>query len=205
MKRSSVLGPRGRMGPAKPLATLPASQRPIAEEQITMTGKPAANMRTIRSLAPGKPATPKLSGVPDAARALKGLSLIGLLKKQPKYLLNSAEDVVVKVLKHKQTKGGMPAITGVTRDLKTKPMRPHKYQIIGLNRDNQKISTQKRIKVSCDCEWFCFYSEYALWTWGAANITYSNGQPAVVRNPGNHPLLCKHLTQVLQTIRKNNL
>lgn len=207
MKRS-VLGPRGRMGAPVPRpnnTVQPGKRAPITEE-IAPSGRPGLPARTIKSLAPTAQQAPKpRGGVPDAQRAAKGLSLAGLLKRQPRYMHNSAEDVVVKALKHKSTRGGMPAITGVTRDRKTVPQRLHKYSVIGLNASNDKIATQKRIKVSCDCEFFLYYSEYALWTWGAANIVFSNGQPAHVRNPGNVPILCKHLTQVLHTIYKNNL
>lgn len=186
-------------------STIPPNKRTPEQEEIARNGKPGLRSRTIQSMAPNsqKPPTARV-GVPDAARAAKGLSLLGLLKRQPRYQLNSAEDVVVKALKHTSTKGGMAAITGVTRDLKTKPQRLHKFSVIGLNPAASKIASQKRIKVSCSCEFFLYYSEYALWTWGAANIIYSNGQPAHVRNPGNHPILCKHLVQVLNTIYKNN-
>lgn len=201
MKRS-ILAPkvhRSRMG-AVPIA---GRTQPV-EEQITING-PASNVRSIRSQAPvqnkPKPAAPE---VPDRIRAEKGMSMSLLLKKQPRYMLNSSEDIVIRTLKHAKTKGGMPAITGTSRDLNTKPMRVHKFQVIGMDKSKQRITGQKRIKVSCSCEFFMFYSEYALWTWGAASIRYSNGQPANVRNPGNHPILCKHLVQALETIRKNN-
>jgi hypothetical protein len=44
-----------------------------------------------------------------------------------------------------------------------------------------------------NCEWFMFYCEYALSKWGAANIRYSNGEPAHTTNPSNYPLVCKHI------------
>ncbi len=206
MKRRSALDPRRRIATLGPPPSMQNAKREPADEQITIMGPQASSVRTIRSQTQKDTSLPvQKVGVPDKARAEKGMSLALMLRKQPKYLINSAEDVVVKKLTPRKTKGGMPAFTGVSRDLKTKPMRPHKFQILGMNKSDSKISTQKRIKISCDCEFFMYYSEYALWTWGAANIRYSNGQPAVVRNPGNHPVLCKHLVQVLETIRKNNL
>lgn len=54
-----------------------------------------------------------------------------------------------------------------------------------------------------NCEFFLYRSEYALWTWGAAKIKRSNGQPATVTNPGNHPLGgCKHIYAVLKLIKQ---
>lgn len=203
MKRSVLDKNRGRrLGPPPSMQN---AKREPTDEQITIRGVPAAITKNVRTLRPEKTSLkPQRVGVPDKARAEKGMSLALLLKKQPKYLLNSAEDVVIRSYKKAKTKGGMPAIIGTARDLKTKPMVIHRFQVIGLDKEKQRISTQKRIKISCDCGWFTFYSEYALWTWGAANIRYSNGQPAVVRNPGNHPIACKHLVKVLTTIRQHN-
>lgn len=58
--------------------------------------------------------------------------------------------------------------------------------------------------IAHNCEFFMYYSEYALSTWGAARIKYSNGEPAVVKNPGNLPLVCKHLVKVLRAIKEHN-
>lgn len=128
------------------------AKREPADEQITIMGPQASSVRTIRSQTQKDTSLPvQKVGVPDKARAEKGMSLALMLRKQPKYLINSAEDVVVKKLTPRKTKGGMPAFTGVSRDLKTKPMRPHKFQILGMNKSDSKISTQKRIKISCDC------------------------------------------------------
>lgn len=51
-----------------------------------------------------------------------------------------------------------------------------------------------------NCESYMFTWEYANWTWGASKILYSNGDPAVVKNPGNKPGVCKHLVELIQTI-----
>lgn len=42
--------------------------------------------------------------------------------------------------------------------------------------------------------------EYALAKQGASQIRYSNGQPPVVRNPQEKPILCKHLTRLAQEV-----
>jgi len=139
---------------------------------------------------------------PDIKKANKGLSLKGILRHTPKYIKNSSEDIAISSYKPTKTKGGLPAVTGYSYDGTKKPRKKHKFQIIGLEK-GKKLSEQKRVKVSCQCEFFMYYSEYALWTWGAANITYSNGEPAVVRNPGNIPLYCKHLAMVAQFIINN--
>lgn len=209
--RKSALTPKRRMGPAVPKGPPPSihnAKRELPDEKITnIPGGPTTrHVRTLRSQAPNAQAQkPKAIGLPDQARAEKGMSLALILRKQPKYILNSAEDVVVRTLTPRTTKGGLPAFIGTARDLQTKPMRVHKFQVIGLNKEKSRITSQKKIKVSCSCEFFTFYSEYALWTWGAANIRFSNGDPAVVRNPGNHPIVCKHLAQVLDSIRQHNL
>lgn len=171
----------------------PQVRRPDREAQNKATNK----------LPKRAPAPSKVNQrLPDPIRAEKGLSLVGLMRKQPRYIINSAEVIVIRDYKPKTTRGGMPAVIGATRDMDTKPLRPHKFKVVGLDPNINTITKQKRIKVSCDCEFFTFYCEYALWTWGAANIEYSNGQPAVVRNSGNVPLVCKHLSKILMTIRE---
>lgn len=144
--------------------------------------------------------SPAGAKLPDPERALKGLTITRILSKQPAYIRASSEDVVVREYKPTKTKGGLPAIAGKTRDLKTKPIRLHKFSVIGLEKE-KTLSAQKRVKISCDCEFFLYYCEFALWTWGAANIVYSNGDPAVVKNPGNAILACKHIAKVLLTIK----
>lgn len=208
---------RARMGVKKPpasvaeaaLRNLPGSidskmDRILASLESSSAGKPrrmgeGAGESIIKLLKAER--TPAGAKHPDPERAAKGLSLTALYRKQPGYIKASGMDVVVRSYKKTKTKGGLPAIVGSTRDLNTKPVRPHKFDVIGLEK-GVDISKQKRVKVGCDCEFFLYYSEFALWTWGAANIRYSNGDPAVVRNPGNFPLCCKHLAQVLTVIKE---
>ena len=188
-----------RVGPRQ---TLPAYKRETQDEQVVLRGGPPD--RSLRTLAPAPKTAPKQrAGVPNITRATNGMTLSALMRKQPKYVVNSSEDIILKSYKKAKTKGGMPAMIGTARDLTVKPQRIHKFQIIGLDKSNPKVGTQKRIKVSCSCEFFLFYCEYALWTWGAASIRYSNGQPAVVRNPANVPLVCKHLMKALTTIKQH--
>jgi hypothetical protein len=140
----------------------------------------------------------------ELTRAEKGLSIIGLLKNTPPYIKAKARDeVTLKKLSKTQTKGGHHAIAGVCKS-NVKGSTPHKCNVIGLDKAQSKISKQKRVIVSCDCEFFMFYSEYALSTWGAARIKYSNGEAAVVRNPGNLPLVCKHLVKLLRAVKEHD-
>lgn len=138
----------------------------------------------------------------ELTRAEKGLSITGLLKNTPAYVKLTARDTVtLKSYKSAQTKGGHPALKGICKsDRKGAP--PHRCSVIGLDKDQAKISKQKRVLVSCECEFFMFYCEYALTTWGAARIKYSNGEPAVVRNPANVPLVCKHLVKLLRLAKE---
>ena len=60
-----------------------------------------------------------------------------------------------------------------------------------------RVNKSRHFWVSCDCEYFMFNCEYALTQYGASEIKYSNGQPAVKRNPKNVPRVCKHLYKIL--------
>ena len=57
------------------------------------------------------------------------------------------------------------------------------------------------VKVSCDCESFTYYCEWALHRQGAADIFYSTGEAADSRNPRGIPSLCKHLYALAKEIR----
>ena len=146
--------------------------------------------------------------LPDIARAQKGLSARQLYRSTPSYFKAKSTDdfVTIKKLEHKKTKGGMPAIVAQAVSMGQKPPRRiHKCSIIGYDKTNQKIYNQKKVVVSCDCESYCFTFEYANWTWGASRIVYSNGEPAVVKNAGNRPGLCKHLVALVKTVAEHKL
>jgi hypothetical protein len=139
----------------------------------------------------------------ELTRAEKGMSITALIKSTPPYVKATARDeVILKKLGSTKTKGGHHVITGICKS-RAKGSKPHKCSVIGLDKDLSKISKQKRVVVSCDCEFFMFYCEYALTTWGAARIKHSNGEPAVVRNPGNLPLVCKHLVKLLRAVKEH--
>lgn len=64
------------------------------------------------------------------------------------------------------------------------------------------LSSCPNILVSCDCERHCFVWEYALWSHGAAEIIYCNGQPPLETNANLIPACCKHLIRVMVTMRR---
>lgn len=124
-----------------------------------------------------------------------GLKLKQLLDKQPPYVINKASGLrITKVQKAESKKTGLPAVTAVVIDPESNN-KGHKCQIVTIETPKNVSPDLKtgHVKVSCDCEWFTFYCEYALTKWGAANIRYSNGEPAYTTNPSNYPLVCKHL------------
>lgn len=157
-----------------------------------------------RRVAPQKKPTPiqkekshKLPAV-RVKESLSGLSIKQLVKATPAYIRSNAEDVVVKALRPATTKGGMPGIRTKTQTL------GHKNQVYDTTFVGKEkgipISQQKHVLASCSCDFFCYTCEYALTHWGSSVIKYCNGEPAVVKNPQNHPLLCKHLVKVAQTV-----
>lgn len=89
---------------------------------------------------------------------------------------------------------GFPAVHAHTIDPESEN-KGHQTQIVVI--DTPKIRNPDfitgHVKVSCSCEFFMYNSEYALHKWGAANIRYSNGEPATFTNSDNFPILCKHL------------
>lgn len=84
-------------------------------------------------------------------------------------------------------------LTTKTLDVQKGEIRKHRQTIECLDVDCPTISGAKNIKVSCDCERFTFYFEYALWKRKAADIIYSNGEQPLVTNPSHRMGVCKHL------------
>lgn len=158
----------------------------------------------VANAASARPASPKVVTPtrvpPDPAKAAKGLSLVGLLRKEVPYVRAKAKTVVIKKLAQKTTRAKAPAVVAHCMDTAGSG-HPHVVTVIGMDPAVTTIVKQERIKVDCSCDDFCFTAEYALWTWGAANIKRSNGDPAVVKNPSSYPYYCKHVDKVLRTIK----
>lgn len=140
----------------------------------------------------------KAKQILSAERMEKGLSIKGILKRTPPYYRNTGrDDVVIKKYKpDARTKGKHYAITAVCMST-SRNAKSHKCSIVGLDKSEPTLTKQKRVSISCSCEDWCFTWEYAMMTWGAASIKFSNGEPAVIRNPGNVVGACKHLCAVM--------
>lgn len=63
------------------------------------------------------------------------------------------------------------------------------------------IDQKLHCKVSCSCPDFLYREEYVLTRNGAADIEYSNGDPARITNPRNIPYCCKHLIAIHNKIK----
>ena len=135
------------------------------------------------------------------------LTLKYLLSKSLPLHRDTAPDVAIRGVKaRKRRSNGNPAIVakvqskGYVRG--TSPPKKHPiYEAIieGMMGEGSKVS-DKYVSVSCSCEYFLYNCEYALAKQGASQIRYSNGQPPVVRNPQEKPILCKHLTRLAQEV-----
>lgn len=139
----------------------------------------------------------------NTTKRKKGLTAVGLHRATPPYIRNNAKSVVIKKLTPTHTKGGMLALRAVAQDMGKRQSKPHKCHVIGLDKDIQKIiNSRQPVQVHCSCEFYTYTCEYALFTWGNAKIISSNGEPAHTTNPGNHPLLCKHLVALLAEAKR---
>lgn len=142
--------------------------------------------------------------LPETPLMRKGLSLKQLLRTTPNLMKYNSEEVIVSKLTRKKTKSGLPAIEAVTytadpyRPNKTR--REHKAYIIGIDSQEQPITKQRRVMVSCGCENYVFTWEYANALHGASKLVYGNGDAPTFTNPGNAPGMCKHLVAITKEI-----
>lgn len=59
---------------------------------------------------------------------------------------------------------------------------------------------KRHVQLTCACEDHRYVWEHALNFHGAAEILYSNGDPAKIRNPRNIPGCCKHIVKTFDTL-----
>lgn len=137
-------------------------------------------------------------------RKLSGLSLAQLLKATPPYVRNNAAEVVVLAVEPAKTRGNLPALKAKLSAGTNKKKRLYRASVIG-KEEGIPIHKQKHVLVDCSCDFFLYYCEVALHKWGSARIKHSNGQHPGTTNPGLHPMCCKHLYKLAETIKKHKL
>lgn len=80
-----------------------------------------------------------------------------------------------------------------------------KHLVVVQGRDKDQHLFSGNILVHCDCDYFTYTCEVALYKRGASVIKNSNGEDPVVKNPQLTPTPCKHLYHVLTTIVKRRI
>lgn len=142
--------------------------------------------------------------LPETPLMRKGLSLKQLLRTTPNLMKYNSEEVIISKLTRKKTKSGLPAIEAVTYSADpyrpNKTRREHKAYIIGIDSQEQPITKQRRVMISCGCENYVFTWEYANALHGASKLVYGNGDAPTFTNPGNAPGMCKHLVAITKEI-----
>ncbi|QJT71186.1 hypothetical protein GR11A_00149 [Vibrio phage vB_VcorM_GR11A] len=137
----------------------------------------------------------------------KGLGLGQLIKTTRRfaYIHEKARDVRLYQPRRELTDDGNIRITATAKSRKSRENpQPQKHvcYIEGVN-DRSKLSSPKAmVRVSCDCEFFTYTCEVALFRYGAAEVLYSNGEFPFSTNPRGTPILCKHLLNLANAIKK---
>lgn len=140
-----------------------------------------------------------------------GATLRRLFAVQPPYIINKGRRCKVHEMEVRRSlKSQLPGVVATVIDPETKGSEGHKCQIVVVGEAKEskgkvRVSHLNYVKVSCECEFFKFSCEYALHKNGLANIRYSNGEPAEFTNPGNYPILCKHLWALADRVIKRGL
>lgn len=129
----------------------------------------------------------------------KGITLRKLLKEQPPYIRNNAEGLIIKRAEKATTKKGYPAARFIVASASVSG-KNYEITVVGKHSELKLSEKNQLVVVHCSCSFFWSYCEYALTQHAASTIKYCNGQPAVVNNPDNFPLICKHLYRCLTAI-----
>lgn len=105
---------------------------------------------------------------------------------------------LVKVVAYKTGRDKQGLATAVAKTYTPQEYNMQK-RLVSARDQNKYVSSIKfidkklHVKMSCSCPDFCFRWEYALHARGAADITYSNGEPPTDTNGEERPGACKHL------------
>lgn len=133
-----------------------------------------------------------------------GLSLGQIMKTTPGVFKSNAGSVMIRQLSKTKTRSGLPAIKAIAKVAAAGKTRSHNCSIISLDA-HKPIWSSKRVYLDCACEAFTFWCEYALNKHGAAALRRCNGEPPVVRNPKELPMMCKHLVELSRVLKEHNI
>ena len=133
----------------------------------------------------------------------KGLTYRKMVQSTPKNIQENAR--YVKLTSIKRKRGDPYSLTATT----TEPKHAHEHQphyqtiqIVSGIPSRDPLDPKVRVKISCTCSYYKFFCEYALYKQGAADIIYSNGEPAYKTNPGNIGWTCKHHLAIFRYLLK---
>lgn len=163
--------------------------------------------KVLRLFTDKKPNQDKFAARPFVT---KGMTLDKLLAKTRPAQIELSANVVIKNVRklfHKKTLD--PVIVAETYSKKTGKGTTgyDKYvtYVEALHTKKSDKFSETLVHVGCSCPFFLFYAEYALHKYNAAEIRFSNGEPPVVRNPKERPLLCKHLVKLIGKIHAKGI
>ena len=93
-------------------------------------------------------------------------------------------------------KNGYPMFLAKTRSLTDAKGRPVPAGRANVYLTSVEIYEKRQVIVSCSCDDWTFFWEFACNKKGAARIEYSNGEPPKEKNVNLVPGCCKHLYKV---------
>jgi hypothetical protein len=174
----------------------------LKTKPVAKTKNPAAKVEKI-VIAPTKDQKkPKAVVRQHDNTKLTGLSLKQIMNATPRLMINEGKKAIVKSLKHKKSKMGMPAVVAKVQSLTQGAKVKYEAVVIG-KEEGIPLYKQKHVLVSCNCSNFLYSWEFALTHWGSSQIKYSNGEHPHTTNPGLLPGCCKHLCALTQVIFEN--
>ncbi|QJT70973.1 hypothetical protein GR7B_00175 [Vibrio phage vB_VcorM_GR7B] len=136
----------------------------------------------------------------------EGLSVAKLIQttRRFRYLDASSRDVrLYRPLRMKGENGVRIEASAKSRISKqNRNPQVHRCSMECINGYDRLTHKKARVKVSCDCEFFTYTCEVALYRYGAADIIFSNGEYPYSTNPRGLPIMCKHLLSMAKAIQK---
>ena len=157
--------------------------------------------KSKRSRAPSRM---KMLDEPEAKPSRKGAGITArrAFAVTPQKIHDNAQFVRIRKESAGLSSSAQPQIIFDTKSQNpTTQRRPENHRTVVRLLDRQ----YKRLWLSCSCEYWLFYCEYAHAKIGSSDIIFSNGEPSVVTNPKAVPWLCKHTIRVLSrdsTVKK---
>lgn len=144
-------------------------------------------------------------GAPKKPAAPKGMSVKQLRQAAPESVIQAAVKGNVSVMRQQRRKTSKGLAYWFVTSTDEKGLSRRHQQTVREKDKSQRLVDSKQISVECDCGYFKYYVDWALWKKGVSDLKHSIDEPPHDKNPTFKAYPCKHLYVVCEAIMEGRL